>query len=127
MAGARLTGTGISTPSGSAKSLREISTARTERPMETLTYTPKRAEPKEVTPYLIREMRAGLLDLAKLPLALRNQLQAIARRMARQEARYIKRETRAMKYRAAPGNLECARRRRQIAAGSLRVENGLVA
>jgi hypothetical protein len=86
--------------------------------------------PKVVTPSLLRQYFTGALDLAAFPLHLANQLKAIAARVRRQEARWMKREYLANNYAVdasrGGGTRECARRRRQIEAGSLRVENGLV-
>lgn len=88
-------------------------------------------ERQTVTPNLLRQFRAGDLELSALPHHLANQLRAIARRFDRQHARYVKREHHAANHRVAAlaggGKRECERRRRQIAAGSLTVANGLVA
>ena len=88
------------------------------------------ARTQVVTPYLIRQMWQGGLDMSTLPAALRGQLQAIGRRMQRQEARHMKRETLAMEYRAAAlagGSLrEKLRRGRQVALYQINEANGLV-
>lgn len=83
-----------------------------------------------VTPFLIRNMLDGGLDLSALPAAIRGHLQTIVKRMRRQAMRAFNRETKAQAYRAVAlsggGKRAVARRLRQIAAGSLRAENGLV-
>lgn len=84
-------------------------------------------QPQSVTPSLLRQFFAGGLDMNALPAMLRGQLQAVAARLARQQARVQKRQRVALVHMRDDGERAMARRRRQIAAGSLRVENGLAA
>lgn len=88
------------------------------------------ARTQVVTPFLIRQMWQGGLDMSTLPTALRGQLQAIGRRMQRHAFRAHKRDTKAQAYRAAAlsggSRREISRRAFRIAEGVLRVENGLV-
>jgi hypothetical protein len=79
--------------------------------------------PQTVTPKLLRQFMQGGISqdvLAMLPRFLVAELEQIARRLQRQQARYVKRETKAIEYRSAAlaggGKREVARRARQIAA-----------
>jgi hypothetical protein len=71
--------------------------------------------PSTITPHLLRQFLDGVLDTSRLPAFLAGQLEQIATRMRRQRARWIKRETKAQRYRAAAlaggGAREVARRR----------------
>lgn len=76
-----------------------------------------------ITPSLFRDFMRGLVDRAALPQFLVRQLETIQRRLLRRQLRAAKRHYKATHH---TGKAEQARRCRQIAAGSLRVENGLV-
>lgn len=86
------------------------------------------APPWAVTPSLLRQLFAGALDMSTLPMFLQAQIKTIVARMRRQAQRADKHETKhaAFAIKGLNGTRAMARRRRQIAAGSLRVENGLV-
>jgi hypothetical protein len=79
--------------------------------------------------WTIREALLGNIGLEMLPFELQRQIKAIARRLERQQFRFQKRETNAQRYASVGlnGKRAVERRLRQIAAGQLRVENGLVA
>lgn len=83
-----------------------------------------------VTPSMLRQFFAGALDMSSIPVFLHSQIKAIAARLERQRARWMKRQHLTNNYAVAAsrggGTREVARRLRQIEAGSLRVENGLV-
>lgn len=81
----------------------------------------------QVSNHTFREALRGNLDLASLPLELATQIRVAQARMQRRYDRFMKRETKAQAYATVGlnGSRAVLRRQRQIAAGSLRAENGL--
>ena len=76
----------------------------------------------EVSDFTFRQALQGNIDLSSLPFDIARQIQAFMRRMQRRMDRYNKREAKHAAYAMAGlnGDRAVARRRRQIAAGSLR-------
>lgn len=78
---------------------------------------------------LLHRALRGLFDFNALPKALQGIFKEVQAKRARQGNRSVRRFMKARHYLSAAlaggGDRECARRRRQIAAGSLRAENGL--